>query len=320
MTMKILLAVDGSACALRAVDHLIGHVSWFREVPEIHLLHVQPPIPIGRALAHVGKETLHAHYMEESREELREAQQKLDAVAHFHTTHIHVGQPAEVIAKMAGELSCDLIVMGSHGRSGRRWPGDRFGRCPRPASCAMPGPAGQMSETAGTSRRRIRHCRHDLCGLLGTPGKGAEPAAGHSGQCQSGGRTGACAAGGSGGRNSGDRRGGARRLHRQPRGQGYADAREGTAGGRLPAGNPPLLDRRGVDPAAGRADVPHVRRRASPSRIAALAATGTGDAGPVLDRLAFLRWRVQGACAAVAPTWTCWSRWGPAWPGASRRW
>ena len=118
MTMKILLAVDGSDVALRAVDHLIGHVSWFREMPEIHLLHVQPPIPIGRALAHVSKETLQAHYMDESREHLQEAQQKLDAAGRFHTTHIHVGQAPEVIAKLAGELGCELVVMGSHGRSG----------------------------------------------------------------------------------------------------------------------------------------------------------------------------------------------------------
>ncbi len=118
MTMKILLAVDGSACALRAVDHLIGHVSWFREMPEIHLLYVQPPIPVARALAHVSKETLHAHYMEESREQLVEAQHKLDAAGRFHTTHIHVGQAPEVIARMAGDLACDLVVMGSHGRSG----------------------------------------------------------------------------------------------------------------------------------------------------------------------------------------------------------
>ena len=51
MTMKILLPVDGSANSLRAVDHLIAHASWFLEVPEIHLLHVQPPVPIGGALA-----------------------------------------------------------------------------------------------------------------------------------------------------------------------------------------------------------------------------------------------------------------------------
>jgi hypothetical protein len=44
-----------------------------------------------------------------------------------------------------------------------------------------------------------------------------------------------------------------------------------------------------------------------------------GDAGPVLDRLALLRRRLQGACAAAAPTWMCWSRWAPAWPGVLQR-
>ena len=118
MTMKILLPVDGSPCALRAVDHLIAHVSWFREVPEIHLLHVQPPIPVGRALAHVGKETLHRHYMEESSEHMLGAQQRLASAGVAFTPHIRVGQTAEVVARLAGELACDLIVMGSHGRSG----------------------------------------------------------------------------------------------------------------------------------------------------------------------------------------------------------
>jgi nucleotide-binding universal stress UspA family protein len=114
--MKILLPVDGSACALRAVDHLIAHVAWFREVPEVHLLHVHPPIPIGRVLAHVGQETLHGYYLEEGQQQLLAAQQKLDAAGRFYTTHLHVGQSAEVIARMAGELGCDLIVMGTHGR------------------------------------------------------------------------------------------------------------------------------------------------------------------------------------------------------------
>ena len=114
--MKILLPVDGSACSLRAVDHLIAHAAWFREVPEIHLLHVHLPIPIGRVQAHVGKETLHAYYMEDAQAQLVDAQSKLDAGGKFHTTHIHVGQPAEVIARMASDLGCDLIVMGTHGR------------------------------------------------------------------------------------------------------------------------------------------------------------------------------------------------------------
>lgn len=116
--MKILLPVDGSECALRAVEHLISHSAWFRNLPEIHLLHVHAPIPIGRVQAHVGKETLHAYYLEESQASLIEAQKKLDAAGCLHTTHIHVGQPAEVIAKFAAEQGCDLIVMGTHGRGG----------------------------------------------------------------------------------------------------------------------------------------------------------------------------------------------------------
>ena len=116
--MKILLPVDGSECALRAVEHLISHSAWFRDFPEIHLLHVHAPIPIGRVQAHVGKETLHAYYLEESQASLLEAQQKIDAAGCAHTTHIHVGQPAEVIAKLAAEQGCDLIVMGTHGRGG----------------------------------------------------------------------------------------------------------------------------------------------------------------------------------------------------------
>ncbi|MEN9482092.1 MAG: hypothetical protein RLZZ298_3487 [Pseudomonadota bacterium] len=116
MTMKILLPVDGSECSMRAVNHLLTHISWFREMPEIHLLHVQSPIPIGRVQAHIGKDTLHDYYREESQTLLTPVQTRLDAAERFHTTHIHVGQPAEVIGKMADELQCDLIIMGAHGR------------------------------------------------------------------------------------------------------------------------------------------------------------------------------------------------------------
>ena len=47
--MKILLPVDGSDCALRAVDHLIAHDSWFREAPEIHgVIEVPHHLEVGR--------------------------------------------------------------------------------------------------------------------------------------------------------------------------------------------------------------------------------------------------------------------------------
>lgn len=115
--MKILLAVDGSACSLRAVEHLIGHVAELRDAPEIHLLYVQPPIPIGGVLAHVSKETLAEHYREEAEVELAGAKRRLAAAGVPYTLHIHVGQAAQLIVKLAGELGCKLIIMGAHGRS-----------------------------------------------------------------------------------------------------------------------------------------------------------------------------------------------------------
>lgn len=114
--MKILLAVDGSSCAERAVAFAVDHAARLREAPEVHLLHVHLPIPIGRVQAHVGPETLQAYYREESEAALAAARQKLDAAGVNYTVHIHVGQPPEIIAKLAAEWGCGLMIMGTHGR------------------------------------------------------------------------------------------------------------------------------------------------------------------------------------------------------------
>jgi len=113
---KILIPVDGSACSDRAVAQLIEHAAWFRETPEIHLLHVHPPIPVGRVQQHIGHETLAAYYREESEALLASAEALLNDAGLAFTRHIHVGPTAEVIAKLAAELECDIVFMGTHGR------------------------------------------------------------------------------------------------------------------------------------------------------------------------------------------------------------
>ncbi len=114
--MKILLAIDGSEVSQRAVASLIGHVQWFREKPEIHLLHVHLPIPVGLAVQHVSQEALDRYYREEGESVLGEARKRLAESGFPVTQHIHVGHPAEIVVKLAEELGCELICLGTHGR------------------------------------------------------------------------------------------------------------------------------------------------------------------------------------------------------------
>lgn len=116
--MKILLAIDGSEVSLRAVQSLIDHVRWFREPPLVHLLHVHAPIPVGFAVQHLSQETLDRYYREEGEAALKPAADLLATTGIAVTPHIHVGHAAEIIVRLAGELGCELICLGSHGRGG----------------------------------------------------------------------------------------------------------------------------------------------------------------------------------------------------------
>lgn len=114
--MNILLAVDGSETSLRATAGLASHVRWFAEPPAIHLLHVHLPIPVGLALQHVSRETLDRYYLEEGEKVLAPALELLRASGLSAITHLHVGHPADVIVRLAGDLACELVCLGSHGR------------------------------------------------------------------------------------------------------------------------------------------------------------------------------------------------------------
>lgn len=114
--MNILIAVDGSEASRRAVEHAIALAGECRSQPTLHLLYVHPPIPIGFAAGHVSRETLDAYYREEGERELAPARAQLEAARIAYTSHVHVGQPGETICRVAQELGCQMIAMGTHGR------------------------------------------------------------------------------------------------------------------------------------------------------------------------------------------------------------
>jgi nucleotide-binding universal stress UspA family protein len=116
--MKILLAVDGSKSSLDAVDCLIEHADWYREKPKVELLTVHLPVPkLPRMSLVVGKNQLKQYYEEEGQAAQAMAKKKLELSGIDFQASILVGSVAETIVQHAGKTGCDLIFIGSHGRT-----------------------------------------------------------------------------------------------------------------------------------------------------------------------------------------------------------
>ena len=114
---RVLLPVDGSECALRAVALVIAKRGYYAnpEDLEIHLVNVQAPLShdITRFASHQQIADFHR---EQSEKLMHGACQLLDAAGAAYTCHALVGVVAEAITGLAESLRCDQIVMGTHGR------------------------------------------------------------------------------------------------------------------------------------------------------------------------------------------------------------
>ena len=113
--MKVLVPVDDSDCALRAVEHLLARRGQYKSL-RIHLLNVQPPLR-GDVSMFFDAARIQAYHREEGEKAMARARALLAQAGLSVREHIKVGEPAEVIAGMAEERGCDQIVMGTHGRS-----------------------------------------------------------------------------------------------------------------------------------------------------------------------------------------------------------
>ena len=116
--MKILLAVDGSRCSLDAADCLIEHADWYREKPVVELVTVHLPVPkLPRMGLVVGRNQIKRYYEEEGEACLAAAKKKLAAAGIAYNAQLLVGGIAESIVHHAAKTRCDLIFIGTHGRS-----------------------------------------------------------------------------------------------------------------------------------------------------------------------------------------------------------
>ena len=108
MTRRLLVPMDGSDCALRAL-------TFAAKTPHatLHVLNVQPGLPSSRF---VSKRMIADHQDRSAQEALAPAHaliKRLKATASVHTA---IGDPATTIVAFAKKHRCAAIVMGSRGK------------------------------------------------------------------------------------------------------------------------------------------------------------------------------------------------------------
>jgi nucleotide-binding universal stress UspA family protein len=116
MTMKILLAVDGSEYTKRMLSYIAAHDELLGPGHDYVVLTAVAAIP-AHAARYLDRHTLDGYYKEQ-------AQQVLQPISAFVEQQrwkarlLHaVGPAAEVIAQQVEAEKPDLVVMGSHGHS-----------------------------------------------------------------------------------------------------------------------------------------------------------------------------------------------------------
>lgn len=111
--MRIVLAVDGSPVATRAARLVAKLSPTLKEKPQVVLPHADEPL-LRSAAIELGVQGLAKYHAGNSKFALKTAKAVLNRADVADDEEMLIGNPAETIVKSA---KCDLVVMGSHGRS-----------------------------------------------------------------------------------------------------------------------------------------------------------------------------------------------------------
>jgi nucleotide-binding universal stress UspA family protein len=114
MMKRILVPIDGSDAALRALAHAVEMAR--ASGAKIVMVNVQPTLERWYAGGLLNKEALN-HLREHGQADGAKARALVDAAGLTYEFDVLFGQPGEVIARVAEEQGCIGIVMGTRGLS-----------------------------------------------------------------------------------------------------------------------------------------------------------------------------------------------------------
>lgn len=112
--LKVLLPFDGSAAARHALRHVARNLEGLDA--RVLLANVQR-VHVDAEMLHAARHLAQLHRVE-AEAILRPACELLESAGVQYDAEVAFGQPARVIARMAEERGCELIVMGTRGRGG----------------------------------------------------------------------------------------------------------------------------------------------------------------------------------------------------------
>jgi nucleotide-binding universal stress UspA family protein len=114
---KLLVAVDGSDTANRALDHAIA-LSKLLPDAQLVVLNVHPePVVYGEIQVYVSADRMQELQETHVHDIIRRAAKKLEASGTKFTCTVVTGEAGDMIAKTASELKCNAIIMGTRGLS-----------------------------------------------------------------------------------------------------------------------------------------------------------------------------------------------------------
>lgn len=115
---KLLVPVDGSEPALRAVDAAVSLAKLLNPGASIHLVHChEEPMYYGEIAVYTTMEKIQALQQEHSEAILTRAEARVKDAGLPCTREVLVGPIGLTIARHAEASGCDGIVMGRHGRT-----------------------------------------------------------------------------------------------------------------------------------------------------------------------------------------------------------